>query len=79
MSKTINVGLSAEVLEPQRRRCWLKEAKAAIVAKTYVPGVLVSVVIWRSGIAPSQMPPSASSPKAAHLTPRVFRRLRIAR
>jgi len=46
---------TAEVLGPERRRRWSKEAKAAIVAETYAPGVSVSEVARRHGVAPSQV------------------------
>jgi transposase len=48
-------GPTAEILGPDRRRRWSKEAKAAIVAETYAPGVSVSEVARRHGIAPSQV------------------------
>jgi len=48
-------GPTAEVLGPERRRRWSKEAKAAIVAETYAPGASVSEVARRHGIAPSQV------------------------
>jgi transposase len=42
----MSYGPTAEVLGPERRRRWSKEAKAAIVAETYAR---------RHGIAPSQV------------------------
>ena len=45
-----------EVITPvQRRRRWLAEEKAAIVQETYAPGVSVSLVACRHGIAPNQL------------------------
>jgi transposase len=51
----MSYGPAAQVLGPERRRRWSKEAKAAIVAETYAPGVSVSEVARRHGIAPSQV------------------------
>jgi transposase InsO family protein len=39
----------------QRRRRWLAEEKAAIVQETYAPGMSVSLVARRHGIAPNQL------------------------
>lgn len=39
----------------QRRRRWSPEQKAAIVAETYEPGISVSEVARRRGIAPNQL------------------------
>lgn len=39
----------------QRRRRWSAEEKAAIVQETYAPGVSVSFVARRHGIAPNQL------------------------
>ena len=55
MHKTMNNGPKAEVLGPERRRRWPKEAKAAMVAETYAPGVSVSEIARRHGVAPSQL------------------------
>jgi transposase len=39
----------------QRRRRWLAEEKVAIVQETYAPGMSVSRVARRHGIAPNQL------------------------
>ena len=39
----------------QRRRRWSAEEKAAIVQQTYAPGMSVSLVARRHGIAPNQL------------------------
>jgi transposase len=39
----------------QRRRRWSAEEKAAIVQETYTPGMSVSLVAQRQGIAPTQL------------------------
>jgi transposase-like protein len=43
----------------QRRRRWSAEEKAAIVQETYPPGMSVSLVARRHGIAPNQLISSA--------------------
>ena len=48
-------GSPVEVLGPERRRRWSREAKAAMVAETYEPGSSVSLVARRHGVAPSQL------------------------
>ena len=40
---------------PERRRCWTAAEKLAIVNETYEPGVTVSLVARRHGIAPNQL------------------------
>lgn len=45
-----------EVLSgPERRRRWSAAEKVAIVAETYEPGMTVSLVARRHGIAPNQL------------------------
>ena len=39
----------------QRRRRWSAEEKAAIVQETYAPGMSISLVARRHGIAPNQL------------------------
>jgi transposase len=39
----------------QRRRRWSAEEKVAIVSETYAPGMSVSLVARRHGIAPNQL------------------------
>jgi transposase len=39
----------------QRRRRWSAEEKAAIVQETYAPGMSVSLVARRHGVAPNQV------------------------
>lgn len=55
MSSPGSSGPRPEILGPERRRRWSREQKAAIVAETYEPGVSVSAVARRHGIAPSQL------------------------
>jgi transposase-like protein len=46
----------SEVLSgPERRRRWAPAEKLAIVAETYEPGMSVSLVARRHGIAPNQV------------------------
>jgi transposase len=40
---------------PERRRRWAAAEKIAIVAETYEPGVTVSLVARRHGVAPNQV------------------------
>ena len=40
---------------PERRRRWTAAEKVAIVNETYEPGVTVSLVARRHGIAPNQL------------------------
>jgi transposase len=44
-----------EVLGRERRRRWSAAEKVAMVAETYEPGVTVSLVARRNGIAPNQL------------------------
>ena len=46
----------SEVLRgPERRRRWAAAEKIAIVAETHEPGVTVSLVARRHGVAPNQV------------------------
>ncbi len=55
MSMTGN-NAKGEVLHgPERRRRWAAAEKIAIVAETYEPGVTVSLVARRHGVAPNQV------------------------
>ena len=55
MSMTIS-NLKSEVLSgPERRRRRTPAEKLAIVAETHEPGVTVSLVARRHGIAPNQL------------------------
>ena len=55
MSMTGN-NAKGEVLHgPERRRRWAAAEKVAIVAETYEPGVTVSLVARRHGVAPNQV------------------------
>ena len=48
--------LKSEVLVgPERRRRWAPTEKLAIVSETYDPGMTVSLVARRHGIAPNQL------------------------
>ncbi len=40
---------------PERRRRWTAAEKVAIVNETYEPGVTVSLVARRHGVAPNQL------------------------
>ena len=44
-----------ELLGPERRRRWSAAEKIAMVAETYEPGTVVSLVARRHGIAPNQL------------------------
>ena len=55
MSMTGNNPKSEVLRGPERRRRWAAAEKIAIVAETYEPGVTVSLVARRHGIAPNQV------------------------
>ena len=55
MSMTGKIEHVAVVTSVQRRRRWSAEEKAAIVQETYAPGMSVSLVARRHGIAPNQL------------------------
>jgi transposase len=51
-----NINPPIDVLSgPERRRRWTAAEKVAIVNETYEPGVTVSLVARRHGIAPNQL------------------------
>ena len=55
MSMTGNHPKSEVLRGPERRRRWAAAEKVAIVAETYEPGVTVSLVARRHGVAPNQV------------------------
>ena len=55
MSITGNIDRVEVITSVQRRRRWSAEEKAAIVQETYAPGMSVSLVARRHGIAPNQL------------------------
>ncbi len=55
MSMTGNIPKSEVLNGPERRRRWAPAEKVAIVTETYEPGVTVSLVARRHGIAPNQL------------------------
>ena len=55
MSMTGSVSKSEVLAGPERRRRWAPAEKLAIVAETYEPGMSVSLVARRHGIAPNQV------------------------
>ena len=55
MSMTGNNAKSEVLRGPERRRRWAAAEKIAIVAETYEPGVTVSLVARRHGVAPNQV------------------------
>ena len=55
MSMTGNIDRVEVITSVQRRRRWSAEEKAAIVQETYAPGLSVSLVARRHGIAPNQL------------------------
>ena len=55
MSMTGKIEQVEVITSVQRRRRWSAEEKAAIVQETYAPGVSVSLVARRHGIAPNQL------------------------
>ncbi len=55
MSMTGSISKSDVLSGPERRRRWAPAEKLAIVAETAEPGMSVSLVVWRHGIAPNQL------------------------
>ena len=55
MSMTGKIDRVEVITSVQRRRRWSAEEKARIVQETYAPGMSVSLVARRHGIAPSQL------------------------
>ena len=55
MSMTGKIEHVEVITSVQRRRRWSAEEKAAIVQQTYAPGMSVSLVARRHGIAPNQL------------------------
>lgn len=55
MSMTGHNPKSELLAGPERRRRWAPAEKLAMVAETYEPGVTVSLVARRHGVAPNQL------------------------
>jgi transposase len=55
VSMTGNIDRVEVITSVQRRRRWSAEEKVAIVQETYAPGMSVSLVARRHGIAPNQL------------------------
>jgi transposase len=55
MPMTGNIDRIEVITSVQRRRRWSAEEKARIVQETYAPGMSVSLVARRHGIAPNQV------------------------
>jgi transposase len=55
VTMTVNIPKSEVLSGPERRRRRTPAEKLAIVAETYEPGVTVSLVARRHGIAPNQL------------------------
>lgn len=55
MSMTGKIERVEVITSIQRRRRWAAEEKAAMVQETYAPGMSVSLVARRHGIAPNQL------------------------
>ena len=55
MSMTSSGGKSEILRGPERRRRWSAAEKVAMVAETHEPGVTVSLVARRHGVAPNQL------------------------
>lgn len=55
MSMTGHNPKSEVLAGPERRRRWAPAEKLAMVAETYEPGVTVSLVARRHGVAPNQL------------------------
>ena len=55
MSMTGKIDRVEVITSVQRRRRWSAEEKATIVQETYAPGMSVSLVARRHGIAPNQL------------------------
>lgn len=52
----------AEILDrPERRRRWTAAEKLEMVQETYEPGVTVSLIARRRGVAPNQLVPMAQA------------------
>ena len=55
MDMTSNKDRIEVITSVQRRRRWTTEEKVAIVQETYAPGMSVSLVARRHGVAPNQV------------------------
>ena len=55
MSMTGKIERVEVITSVRRRRRWSAEEKAAIVQETYAPGMSVSLVARRHGVAPNQL------------------------
>lgn len=55
MTTTMNMPKSEILTTPERRRRWSATEKLAMVAETSEPGMSVSLVARRHGVAPSQL------------------------
>ena len=55
MSMTGKIERVEVITSAERRRRWSAEGKAGIVQETYAPGMSVSLVARRHGIAPNQL------------------------
>ena len=55
MSMTGSNAKSEVLRGPERRRRWAASEKIAMVAETHEPGVTVSLVARRHGVAPNQL------------------------
>ena len=55
MSMTGKIEQVEVITSVQRRRWWSADEKAAIVQETYAPGMSMSLVARRHGIAPNQL------------------------
>ncbi|RJS94467.1 transposase, partial [Salinisphaera sp. Q1T1-3] len=49
------MGGGSELLGPERRRRWSVTEKVAMVEQTYEPGMTVSLVARRNGVAANQL------------------------
>lgn len=49
------MGGGSELLRPERRRRWSVTEKVAMVEQTYEPGMTVSLVARRNGVAANQL------------------------
>ena len=55
MSMTVTIDRVEVITSVQRRRRWSAEEKTAMVQATYAPGMSVSLVARRHGVAPNQL------------------------
>jgi transposase len=68
VSMTAKIEHVEVITSVERRRRWSAEEKAAIIQETYAPGMSVSLVARRYGIAPNQLFESGADPSLRRTT-----------